>query len=155
MNHPLEPVLCDINSRQENSPDVFTLDIEPPRGYAGFEAGQFNMLYVPGIGEAAISISGDANDSYRLVHTIRAVGDVTRSLHRMDGQSRVGVRGPFGKPWPIGEARGKDVVIVAGGIGMAPLRPLIYALLDRRDDFGRINIVYGARTPRTFSTPMS
>ncbi len=148
MSDVLVPVMCDINRRQQDTEDVFTLDIAPPPGYPGFAPGQFNMLYVPGVGEAAISISGDPQDSYRLLHTIRAVGDVTAQLRNKDGRSHVGVRGPFGKPWPIEAARGRDLVIVAGGIGIAPLRPVLYTVLSDRAAYGNVHLLYGARTPR-------
>ncbi|MDJ0878436.1 MAG: FAD/NAD(P)-binding protein [Halieaceae bacterium] len=148
MNDALIPELCNVNGRLEDTPDVFTLDLVPPPGYRGFAPGQFNMLYVPGAGEAAISISGDPEDSYRLVHTIRAVGDVTSQLRTRDGHSQVGVRGPFGKPWPIDAARGGDLIIVAGGIGMAPMRPVLYAALADRASYDNIYLLYGARTPR-------
>jgi NAD(P)H-flavin reductase len=105
------------------------------------------MLYAPGVGEAAISISGDPNDAYRLVHTIRAVGDVTRRLQKTDEHAHVGLRGPFGGSWPLKEARGRDLVLAAGGIGIAPLRPVVYAVLADRAAFGNVHILYGTRTP--------
>jgi len=147
LSDSLTPVLCEVNSVQQNAADVFTLDIEPPPDWPGFQPGQFNMLYAPGVGEAAISLSGDPNDSYRLVHTIRAVGNVTRKLQQLDQHSTIGVRGPFGRPWPVFEAVGKDLVMIAGGIGMAPLRPVIYSVLENRAAFNRVHVIYGARTP--------
>ena len=148
MIDPLLPAICDISGSQQDTADVFTLDIKPPPDYPGFKPGQFNMLYAPGVGEVAISVSGNPQDSYRLVHTIRAVGSVTRQLQHRDGHSTVGLRGPFGTPWPMDEARGKDLVLVAGGIGMAPLRPVMYAVMQNRSAFGRVYLLYGARTPR-------
>ncbi len=147
MSDALLPILCDINARQQDTADTFTLDIKPPPDYAGFQPGQFNMLYVPGVGEAAISISGDPEDAFRLVHTIRAVGDVTRRLQMKDDRASVGLRGPFGTPWPMEEARGKDLILVAGGIGMAPLRPVLYSVMENREAYGRVYLLYGARTP--------
>jgi NAD(P)H-flavin reductase len=107
--------------------------------------GQFNMLYPFGIGEAAISLSGDTADGSRLVHTVRAVGAVSAAIGRLRPGDVLGVRGPFGIGWPIDRARGRDVVLVAGGIGLAPLRPVIYAVLRDRAAFGRLLVLYGAR----------
>ncbi len=116
-------------------------------GGLAFAPGQFNMLYRYGVGEVPISISGDPRDASRLVHTIRAVGGVTRALEGISPGEMVGMRGPFGTPWPIDEAEGQDVVIVAGGIGLAPLRPAILQLLAQRERYGCICLYYGARSP--------
>jgi len=147
MNDPLLPSRCTIRSRLTHSEDVFTLELDTPVCYPAFRAGQFNMLYVPGAGEAAISISGDPANTGSLLHTIRAVGNVTHLLHRYGGGDRIGIRGPFGNSWPLTAARGKDLVLVAGGIGLAPLRPVLYQALAERDQFNRIVLFYGARTP--------
>lgn len=112
-----------------------------------FKPGQFNMLYLPGVGEAAISISGDPADHSKVPHTIREAGNVTQELARLGEGAAVGVRGPFGSSWPVDECVGKDVILVAGGIGLAPLRPAIYELLARRNQFGSLTLLYGARTP--------
>lgn len=113
-----------------------------------FRPGQFNMLYVPGCGEAAISLSGDsASDGAALVHTIRVVGRVTEAIAAIGVGGQIGVRGPYGSSWPIDMCWGRDVLLVAGGIGLAPLRPAIYALLARRDKVRRVVLLYGARTP--------
>jgi NAD(P)H-flavin reductase len=111
-----------------------------------FRPGQFNMLYLPGIGEVAISISGDPADSSCLPHTIRQAGLVTNALARLGPQATIGLRGPFGTSWPMEQCAGKDVVLVAGGIGLAPLRPVVYELLADRRRFGAASLVYGART---------
>ncbi len=113
-----------------------------------FAAGQFNMLYAPGFGEAAISISSNPSHPARLSHTIRKVGDVTGALARLTPGESIALRGPFGAAWPMEELRGRDVVIAGGGIGLAPLRPVIYQVLENRADFGRVYLVYGARAPR-------
>lgn len=147
MNDPLLPSLCAVKSRRQHSDDVFTLEIEPPVHYPAFGAGQFNMLYIPGAGEAAISISGDPANADSLIHTIRAVGSVTGLLGKCSSGDRIGLRGPFGKSWPLEAAMGKDLVLVAGGIGMAPLRPVLYQALAERDRYRRIVLLYGARTP--------
>ena len=118
-----------------------------------FQPGQFNMLYLPGWGEAAISMSGAAHGPATddksppfFVHTIRAAGRVTRAVAGLGIGGRLAVRGPFGKPWPMNELNGLDVVLVAGGIGLAPLRPVIYELHARRDRFGRCVLLCGARS---------
>jgi NAD(P)H-flavin reductase len=128
--------------------DTFSLTLEPPGGEPfHFAPGQFDMLYVFGLGEVPISISGDPARPERLVHTIRAVGSVTRAMQRLGVGALVGVRGPYGTPWPVDEARGRDVVIVAGGIGLAPLRPVLYHVFLHREQYGRVLLLYGARTP--------
>jgi NAD(P)H-flavin reductase len=141
------PAVVRIRDRRPETPGVFTLALEPPGAGWSFRPGQFNMLYVFGVGEAAISLSGDASDTATLLHTIRAVGSVTDALGRLQAGEALGLRGPFGSAWPLEEARGYDVIIVAGGIGLPPLRPVIYHMLRHRDDFGRIVLLYGARTP--------
>jgi NAD(P)H-flavin reductase len=105
------------------------------------------MVYLWGVGEVPISISSDPKDGTRLTHTIRAVGNVTEALCRLNAGSSVGLRGPFGNSWPIDDAVGKDVIIVAGGIGLAPLRPSIYHILNQRERFGSVTLLYGIRTP--------
>ena len=97
-----------------------------------FRPGQFNMVYHFGVGEIPVSVSGDCREPDTLVHTIRAVGPVTNAMERMKAGAIVGIRGPFGRPWPIDEVAGFDVIIVTSTIGLAPLRPLIYELLHRR-----------------------
>lgn len=112
-----------------------------------FRPGQFNMLYLPGVGEAAISISSDPAERRFLDHTVRLAGNVTNELEKLRVGSTFGLRGPFGSAWPIEECLGTDVVIVTGGIGLAPLRPVIYEMLARRNEFGKLTLLYGARNP--------
>ena len=109
--------------------------------------GQFNMLYVPGVGEAAISISSDPADEQVLEHTVRIVGSVTRALDRVGVGGLIGLRGPFGQGWPLESLDGHDVAMMAGGIGLAPLRPVIYWLLQNRDRCNRLVLLYGCRSP--------
>jgi NAD(P)H-flavin reductase len=139
----VEKVVRDIS-------DTFTLHLRPEEGRRAFPfaAGQFNMLYQFGVGEVPISISGDPGEPDRLIHTIRSVGTVTAGMAALKKGDVVGVRGPFGSAWPVEEAEGSDVVIIAGGIGLAPLRPVIYHIIANRGKFGRLRILYGARTPR-------
>ena len=112
-----------------------------------FAAGQFNMLYLPGYGEAAISISSDPERPDRIGHTIRFVGNVTHAISRLRVGQTVGLRGPFGTAWPVEDYKGNDIAIAAGGIGLAPLRPVIYQIINHREDYGKVVILYGARTP--------
>jgi NAD(P)H-flavin reductase len=144
------PIFHRIERVRREVPDVFTLEMAPADGSGPlhFAPGQFNMLYSFGIGEVPISISGDPVRPERLVHTIRSVGAVTKALCRMKRGDMVGVRGPFGTHWPVAEAEGKDVVLVAGGLGLVPLRPALYALLARRKFYGSIALLYGTRTPQ-------
>ncbi len=136
-----------VRTVTKETPDTFTLTLEPPGGPSRFEPGQFSMLWVFGVGELPISISGDADEGAH-AYTVRSVGAATKSLvSRQPGES-LGVRGPYGVGWPMEAARGRDVVVVAGGIGLAPLRPVIYRVLRNRDQYRRLAILYGARSPR-------
>ena len=130
--------------------DTFTLKLAPDQGsnHTHFQPGQFSMLWVFGVGELPISISGDPDEHERLVYTVRSVGQATNALVTREVGEAVGVRGPFGTGWPLEAARGHDVIVVAGGIGLAPLRPVIYEVLNHRKDYGRLVILYGARSPR-------
>jgi len=129
--------------------DTFTLELEPAVGKdkLAFMPGQFNMLYAYGVGEVPISISGDPANEKVLVHTVRSVGNVSNNLVNTKKGGIIGVRGPFGHGWPVEKAKGSDVVIVAGGIGLAPLRPAIYYLLAHRENYGKLILMYGSRSP--------
>jgi NAD(P)H-flavin reductase len=127
--------------------DTFTLRFDVKERRWGFAPGQFNMLYLFGVGEVAVSISGDPAEPESLVHTIRAVGTVTTAMKAVTRGNALGIRGPYGSGWPLQEATGKDVLVVAGGLGLAPLRPVVYYLLRHRSDFGRVTILIGARSP--------
>jgi NAD(P)H-flavin reductase len=119
-----------------------------------FLPGQFNMLYLPGYGEAAISISSDPQDTQGVVgHTIRFVGDVTKAISRLKVGNVIGLRGPFGSAWPMDEIEGRDIVIASGGIGLAPLRPAIYHIMHNRERYGKVLLIYGARTPKDLLYP--
>lgn len=142
------PRLLRVRRVLRELPDVVTFHLDAgSMGGFPFAPGQFNMLYLFGAGEVPISISGDPAAPGLLVHTVRAVGAVTRPMCALRRGATLGVRGPFGTAWPVDEARGKDVIIVAGGLGLAPLRPAILQLLSRRATCRRITILYGARTP--------
>lgn len=124
-----------------------TLELEPRQEGFGFRPGQFNMLYAFGVGEVPISISGDDADGGRLVHTSRAVGKVTEALGQLEPGMQVGVRGPYGSAWPLDRCEGRDVLVVAGGIGLAPLRGALLHLLRERARYGRIALLIGGRSP--------
>jgi NAD(P)H-flavin reductase len=128
--------------------DTFTLRMRPVNGQqiGPFQPGQFNMLYAFGIGEIPVSISGDP-DQPGLSHTTRMVGAVSRAIAGAKAGDILGVRGPYGNHWPVEEAVGQDIVIVAGGIGLAPLRPAIYQVLANREKYGKFVILYGTRNP--------
>jgi NAD(P)H-flavin reductase len=112
-----------------------------------FLPGQFNMLYLPGVGESAISLSAHPQARGRWSHTIRVAGNVTQTLARLGKGATLGLRGPFGSSWPIADFRDHDIVFVAGGIGLAPLRPAIYHVLECCSKYGQVTLLYGARTP--------
>jgi len=143
------PRLFEVGQVSRETDDSFSLRLGPRDGAAclDFAPGQFNMLYVFGVGEVPISISGDPARPERLVHTIRAVGAVTRALQKLRKGDLVGVRGPYGTAWPVQQAHGHDLLMVAGGIGLAPLRPALYHVLLHRALYGRVALLYGARTP--------
>jgi NAD(P)H-flavin reductase len=144
---PMVPRVARVLRRRRNGPQVFTLDVEPEDPAPAFAPGQFSMLTAFGVGEAPISASGDPAEPGRLVYTIRAVGPVSSALTRLGPGDLLGLRGPFGMGWPMVEAPGRDVVIVAGGLGLAPLRPALYRLLAERARYGKIVLLYGARGP--------
>ena len=146
---PMLPEPYRIERILKETGDTFTFELEPANSVGGiaFSAGQFNMLYVFGIGEVPISISGDPDKSGRMVHTIRAVGAVTKVMRTLKRGSVIGLRGPYGKGWPLEESRGNDIIIIGGGIGLAPLRPALYRLISEREKYGRISLLYGTRTP--------
>ncbi len=146
------PVPYRVASRRRETHDSVTLSLEP----AGpplppFQPGQFTMLAVPGVGEVAISVSGDpAARGGRLVHTVRAVGAVTRALCAAPPGRVIGVRGPFGTSWDLPSAAGRDLIFVAGGVGLAPLRAAVLGALATRRSYRRVVLVAGARKPAEF-----
>jgi NAD(P)H-flavin reductase len=147
---PMLPRPARVLQVDKETHDTFTLSLESGagNGHPSFAPGQFSMLYVFGVGELPISISGDPEEPGRLVYTVRSVGKATNALVTRPAGEMLGVRGPFGTSWPMTKARGKDIVVIAGGIGLAPLRPAIYHILRHRGDYKRLIVLYGARTPR-------
>lgn len=148
---PMLPRLGRVRRRRREGPRISTLEIEleavTQSGEVAFAPGQFNMLTVFGVGEVPISLSGDPADPGRLVHTIRALGPVSVALERLRPGESVGLRGPFGMGWPMTDAVGQDVIVVAGGLGLAPLRPVLYHVFATREQYGRVALLYGTRSP--------
>jgi len=150
--HPMTPHRAELVDIHPEAPGVSTYwlkfkDPEVQKAYF-FNPGQFNILTVPGYGEAAISISSDIDDTAIVGHTIRMAGNVTKAIERLKVSDTVGIRGPFGSYWPISDCVGKDIYIAAGGIGLPPLRPVIYHIMKNRADYGEVVVLYGARTPQ-------
>ena len=143
------PAEAEIVERIQESPSIFTLRLrftDPAiRAAYRFAPGQFNMVYLHGAGEVAISIVSDPERSDLLDHTIRAVGRVTEGLSALRAGARIGLRGPFGRGWPVEEAQGRDVVVVTGGLGCAPVVSAINYILERRERFGQLTIVQGVK----------
>ncbi|MDT7042832.1 FAD/NAD(P)-binding protein [Candidatus Nitronereus thalassa] len=140
-----------IVGKTQESPDILSLRLQfedsEMRETFRFKAGQFNMLYVFGVGEVAISIVSDPDEPEFLDHTIRVVGRVTNVIGHMDIGDTLGIRGPFGKGWPMEEAKGKDVVVITGGLGCAPVVGAIEYMFRRREEYGAIKIIHGVKTP--------
>ncbi len=141
---PMRPQIAKVVAVTRELPDAVTLAIEPAAGFR-FEAGQFNMLALPEVGEVAISISGQRGAA--LLHTIRAVGRTTQALTALEPGAKLAIRGPFGRAWPIAEARGRPVVVIAGGLGLAPLRHALREFVGRPDLYPGVRLLYGARSP--------
>jgi len=144
------PVPHRVTGKRRELGDTYTLELEPlsaEASLADFGPGQFSMVYAFGAGEVPISVSGGTGGNGPIVHTVRAVGAATRAICALEPGQELGLRGPFGNSWPLAEAEGGDVVVVAGGIGLAPLRPAIEWLAGNRGDYGEVALLYGARSP--------
>jgi len=142
------PHAAKIIARTQESPTIFTLQTrftEPQQKPFSFCPGQFNMVYLYGVGEVAISISSDPAKHTYLSHTIRAVGRVTKALQKLCEGDEIGIRGPYGKGWPVVEAEGKNVVIITGGLGCAPTVSVINYILARREKYGTLTILQGVK----------
>jgi NAD(P)H-flavin reductase len=145
---PMLPRPFRVTARHLDTRDTVTLALDPLDGVPlAFAAGQFTMLHAFGVGEVPISISGDPRSCSPLLHTIRDVGSVTHALVGATPGTAIGVRGPFGTGWEVGAGQGGDVVVIAGGIGLAPLRPALLELAHDRAAYGRVVLLYGARSP--------
>lgn len=145
---PLLPRPFRVVDVRRDTHDTVTMDLRPLDGHdMAFWPGQFTMLQAFGVGEVPISVSGDPARPGTLTHTVRDVGGVTRTLCAVRRGDVLGVRGAYGRGWDVADGMGGDVVIVAGGIGLAPLRPAVLAVLANRAAYGRVSVLYGARSP--------
>ncbi|MFN8215498.1 MAG: FAD/NAD(P)-binding protein [Solirubrobacterales bacterium] len=152
---PMTPRPFRVVERRRETRDTWTLALEPADGGPApeFGPGQFNMLYAFGVGEVPISVSGEPGGRGPIEHTVRAVGPVTEAICRAEPGDQLGLRGPFGSSWPLPEAAGRDVVIVAGGLGLAPLRGVLLAALARREELGGLVLLLGGRAPAELLYP--
>jgi len=143
------PHAATVVARTQESPTIFTLRLrlDDPAAQAAyrFAPGQFNMLYLYGVGEAPISIMSDPEERDGIGHTIRAVGRVTNGLAALRPGDRLGLRGPFGRGWPLREMGGCDVVVLTGGLGCAPVVSVVHYVLRRRERFGRLVVIQGVK----------
>ena len=146
MENPYQPVEAIIQEVIDESPTIKTFVLTPKEPIE-FVTGQFIELTVPGLGEGPFTPSSSPSVREKMDVTVMSVGKVTSKLHEMKKGEKVGLRGPYGKGYPLDDFKGKEIFIVGGGVGLAPLRSLLYALFDRIDDFKKIYLRYGARTP--------
>lgn len=142
-----------IETMTVEGPDITTygLRLTNPKEHAAFNflPGQFNMLYVPGVGEIAIGVSQRPTSNQTLDHTIRLAGRVTNALAKIGIGGTIGLRGPFGVPWPVLQAVDQDVLVIAGGTGLASVHAAVEYLLNHRDQYRRITLLYGGRDPQS------
>ncbi|MFQ5470790.1 MAG: FAD/NAD(P)-binding protein [Gammaproteobacteria bacterium] len=147
-NHHLQHEV-EIVDRVAETETVFTLSLKftDPEIQTAYQIkpGQFNMLYLYGVGEVAISIVSDLKEQDVLIHTIRAVGRVTNGLAALRPGDRIGLRGPYGTGWPMKEALGNDIVIITGGLGCVPAVSVINYIMQRRDQYGKLTIMQGVK----------
>ncbi len=144
------PYEAEIVEFIQDAPDIFTLRCslvdKNLRQQYRFEPGQFNMLYLYGVGEVAISIVNDRAFSADIFeHTIQVVGRITKGMSKLEKGQKIGIRGPFGSMWPVDEAKGKDVVIMTGGLGNAPLVAACERIFANRDAYNRVYVVQGIK----------
>lgn len=147
--NPYLPHVARIVERRQDAPTIFTLrlafDDDKLQSQYRFQPGQFNMVYLYGVGEVAISIVSDPQDEPLFGHTIRVVGRVTEGLAKLQPGDRVGIRGPYGRGWPLAAAAGKNVLIVTGGLGCAPVVSVIGYVMRRRAEYGKLTIIQGVK----------
>lgn len=152
VENPFIPYLASLKSSIDLTPDVklLTLELEDTavRGGFDYKPGQFAFVSAFGVGEAPFGLVSTSSRNNGLEFAVRHVGTVTRALHELEPEATLGVRGPFGNYFPLEDYRTKNIIIIGGGIGMAPLRPVINTILDHREDYGELIIFNGARTPR-------
>lgn len=148
-NETLIPYLGEVTDIRIDTPDVKTFRVLTPDGVKPFEhmPGQCAMLSIPGVGEAMFSITSSPTNREYMEFSIKKCGCLTEWLHAMDIGQQITIRGPYGKPFPVEtELKGKDLLFIAGGIGLAPLRSVINYVRDNRENYGSVQIVYGARS---------
>lgn len=144
--NPYLPREAEIVTRTQESPDTFSLRLRLTDGGAyRFHPGQFNMLYLYGSGEVPISIVAEDPETQQLTHTVRSVGRLTRGLSTLLSGDRIGLRGPYGRGWPMQQAENRDVVVVTGGLGYAPSVSIIHHILAHRERYGRLSILQGVK----------
>ncbi|PIU23789.1 MAG: hydrogenase [Chloroflexi bacterium CG_4_9_14_3_um_filter_45_9] len=152
LENPFVPYLATLKSVVELTPDIKLLKVEllDPAVRAGFDykPGQFALLSAFGQGEAPFGIVSLPQHRDGLEFAVRRIGTVTAAIHELEPGDILGVRGPFGNHFPLEDYVGKNIVIIGGGIGMAPLRPVINQILEHRNDYGKLLIINGARTPQ-------
>lgn len=141
-----QPIEAEILDIIQETPSIKTFTLKPKNDFS-FRAGQFIELTVPGQGEAPFTPSSDASSTQRLDLTVMNAGRVTSRLHTMNKGQSLGIRGPYGKGYPLDEFKGRDILIVGGGVGLAPLRALLFSLFAGIDNYNKIVLCYGARTP--------
>ncbi len=146
MKNPYAYIQAEILDVMDETPNIKTFVLKP-RDQIGFRTGQFMDVSVPGVGEAPFTPSSHHDIKEKLDFTVMSVGRVTRLLHAMKKGDTVGVRGPYGKGYPLDEFKGKELLLVGGGVGLAPLRSLIYALFSAVNEYKKIIVKYGAKTP--------
>ncbi len=146
MKNPFLPLKAVITEIKLETKDVKTYSLFLENSSYTAKPGQFNMLGYPGVGDAPISLSSIVSGG-RFQHTVRTVGRVTEFIERFGKGDEIYLRGPYGSCWPLEDARGGDIILVAGGVGVAPLRPVIQEILNKRESFGKVTLIYGSRSP--------
>ncbi len=145
--NPMRPMLGTLVGVKDLADEIKLFEIELKAGGFSHEPGQFAFVSAFGVGEAPFGLASTAERTSRLEFAVNRIGTVTDALHRLEPGAVVGVRGPFGNCFPMDEMKGKDIVVLGGGIGGAPLRPVIHTILDNRADYGRLTILWAARSP--------
>ena len=146
---PLMPTIGVVTDIRIDTPDVKTFRVVTPDGKKAFEhkPGQCAMLSIPGVGEAMFSITSSPTVKEYQEFSIKKCGCLTSCLHQMDVGQQITIRGPYGKPFPVDdELKGRDLLFIAGGVGLAPLHSVINYVLDKRDSYGKVDVVYGSRS---------
>lgn len=149
INDPVVPFPFVVLDSWEEYSGCTTIVVEPAdaRGKCVFKPGQFHMIHAFGVGEVPISNCSDMSDTNTLSFTIMNVGEVSAALCDLKKGDQIDLRGPYGSTWPLDKARGKDVVIISGGLGLPPVRPNIYHILNNKNQYGKLSLIHGARTP--------